>query len=64
MSRWREREGGGGRGGAGAAFGGAIGECGGGRRVGGYAHVLNADLLEIELGLFGFDGEDDDKDDG
>ena len=36
----------------------------GGGGAGGDAHVLDADLLEVELGLLGLDGEDDNEDDG
>lgn len=40
------------------------GKRGGGGIGIGYAHVLDTHLLEIELGFLGFEGEDDNEDDG
>lgn len=37
---------------------------GGSRGGGGDAEVLDADLLEIELGFFGFEGEEEDEEEG
>ena len=48
--------------GGGAAAGVHGGWIGG--RIGCDAHVLNANLLQIKLGLFRFDGEKDDEYDG